>query len=138
MVEEKTKQINGKKYIVPSDINERKHKHRDKKNWVSLWFYRERKKTSVKKKNIKPDFVITSKLEYQKDVFYKMTQLSLADDSFDYYYKLKENSTKNIVKKNSRYKNPKNKKKRPSWKDYKSNKPYKICEETGKFILTFE
>ena len=101
-----------------------------------MWFYKTRRKTQVLPNEVQDDFIITSKLEYQKNTFYKLTQLSLEDDSFDYYYRLKDEVPSNIVKKNSRYKKLK---KRPKahWRDYKQ-KPHEIDEETGKFIVRFQ
>lgn len=127
--------IEGKKYILPKEVKEREHTHRKKKGWISMWFYKNRKKTRVYKKDVKDDLIITSKLEYQKGIFYKMSQLSAEDDCFDYYYKLKDDVPKNIVRKNARYKNP-FAKNRNNWKNVKFENNYEQAED-GKFIVRF-
>jgi len=127
-------EINGEDYLIPAGLNVSPHKHRDKENWVSLWFYKGRQKQKVHPSEIQADKIITSKLEYQNNIFYKMSSMSKEDSYFDYYFKLKENSPKDLVKKNNRYKklNPKRKYK---FNEYKA-KPYKK-DPNGKFIVTF-
>ena len=95
-----------------------------------MWFYKNRKKTRVFKKDVKDDLIITSKLEYQKGIFYKMSQLSAEDDCFDYFYKLKEDGLNNIVKKNQRYKIRQSK----AWKN---NTPEYEVDDDGNFIVSF-
>jgi hypothetical protein len=135
-------QIDNQHYLIPKEVLNKSHKHRKKDNWVKLWFYKNRKITEVKKEHVKIDKQITSKLEYQKNVFYKMTQISYEDDCFDYYFKLKDDfRKKNIVKKNSRFKNQipnTNKKALSLHNDYCYKKPYRVCPETGKFIVSFD
>jgi len=128
------KTINDQNYLIPEGLNINPHKHRDKTKWVSLWFYKGRRKKAVLPHQVEVDKVITSKLEYQKDIFYKMSSMSKEDCYFDYYFKLKDDIPKDLVKKNNRYKkiNPKKKKK---FDEYIS-KPYKRDAE-GKFIVTF-
>lgn len=132
----KVKTINKEKYLIPRDLNINPHKHRKKKNWVSLWFYKQRRKTSVLPNQISTDRVITSKLEYQKDIFYKMSSMSREDSYFDYYFKLKDNTPKDLVKKNNRYKKSNPHKKIIKVNEYQS-KPYKR-DASGKFIVTFK
>jgi len=133
--------INGENYIVPAKINKKQHIHRRPDNWVSLWFYKNRKKTRVLEPlDVVSDKVITSKLQYQKDIFYKMSQMSEEDEFFDYYFKLKHKiQKKNIVKKNNRYKkgNPRTKYNKNSyqWREYK-RKPF-IRDASGRVILEF-
>tara|TARA_R110000803_G_scaffold101544_4_gene169480 strand:- start:267 stop:671 length:405 start_codon:yes stop_codon:yes gene_type:complete len=127
-----TIEIGGNSFLLPDDVITKTHKHRKKDKWVSMWFYKDHKKNRVFKKDIKDDFIITSKLEYQKGIFYKMSQLSAEDDCFDYYYKLKDGVSKNIVKKNQRYKvcNAK----RNAWKD---QKPSPERTEEGSYVVSF-
>lgn len=125
--------IEGKRYALPHVPMDKDHKHRNKKNWVSMWFYKNRKKTRVLKSDVKEDLIITSKLEYQKGIFYKMSQLSAEDESFDYFYKLKEGGLNNIVKKNQRYKVGINRKN--AWRD---TKPNYETDKAGNFIVSFE
>ena len=134
-------EINGENYIVPAKINKKRHTHRNPQNWVSLWFYKDRKKTRVLEPlDVVSDKVITSKLEYQKDIFYKMSQMSEEDEFFDYYFKLKHViKDKNIVKKNNRYKkgNPRNKYNKNSnkWREY--NTTPLLRDASGRVILIF-
>lgn len=134
------KEINGENYKIPASLKCNPHKHRDKNNWVALWFYKNRKKTEVLPDQVKVDKVITSKLEYQKDIFYKMSQMSEEDEYFDYYFRLKDKiRDKNLVKKNNRYKkgHPANKfGKKNKWKEYKGL-PHER-DENGKFIVRFQ
>ena len=129
-----TKIINEEVYIIPEGLNLNPHKHRDAKNWVALWFYKGRHKSMVLADQLESDKIITSKLEYQKNIFYKMSSMSNEDEYFDYFFKLKDGSPNNLVKKNNRYKktNPRKKKK---YNDYQA-KPYKR-DKDGKFIVTF-
>tara|TARA_R110002012_G_scaffold317421_1_gene533728 strand:+ start:1240 stop:1644 length:405 start_codon:yes stop_codon:yes gene_type:complete len=134
MNDTQTIKIDGKSYILPQEVIDKNHIHRKKKNWVSMFFYKNRKKTRVWKKDCKDDLIITSKLEYQKGIFYKMSQLSAEDDCFDYFYKLKDNVPKNIVKKNQRYKMHKKYNKN----DWKNVPPTYNQDEDGKFIVRFD
>jgi hypothetical protein len=134
------KEINGENYEIPDNIKCKPHKHREEHKWISLWFYRQRRKTLVLPDQVKCDKIITSKLEYQKDTFYMMSQMSEEDQYFNYYFRLKDKvKDKNLVKKNGRFKkiNPKNKAKKIKhlWKDYKA-KPHEI-DEDGKYIVRF-
>jgi len=94
--------INKVKYLIPNEIKQSKRKHRQNKGWINLYFFKKRQKKKVEKKWVQDDLIITSKLEYQKGIFYKMSSLSKSDDTFDFYYKLKDTAPKNIVKKNLR------------------------------------
>ena len=74
--------IDGKRYIVPNEIIKNSHKHHEPQKWVAMWFYKKNKKKIVFPNQICDD-IITSKSEYQKDMFYKMSFVSASDDSFD-------------------------------------------------------
>jgi len=96
--------IDGVKYYIPNRIMEKQHKHRINNEWVTLWFYKNRRQFTTIKKDVKIDKEITSKLEYKRDTFYKMTTLSEEDPHFDYFFKLKEEiKTGNVVKRNGRF-----------------------------------
>lgn len=127
--------INDETYILPNNILTKKHKHRESEKWVSMWFYKDRQKTKVKKTEVKEDLIITSKLEYQKGIFYKLSQLSAEDDCFDYYYKLKEDIPTNVVKKNRRYKKGLNKNPKQTWKN---QPPLYVRDKDGMFIVSFD
>ena len=63
-----------------------------------------------------------------------MSQLSAEDDTFDYFYKLKEGGLNNIIKKNQRYKVGINNRKN-AWKDIRQK--YQT-DSGGNFIVEFE
>ena len=132
--------INDVKYYIPNKIFEKAHKHRKPVEWVTLWFYKNRKRTFIENKNITTDKEITSKLEYNINTFYKMTTLSAEDDYFDYFYRLKPTVDKgNILKKNNRYKRRGNSKLKKHFKgvEYGSDKPHKWTDD-GKIIVEFK
>jgi len=56
----------------------------------------------VGKDNIDYDYEVSSTLAYNKNVFYKMTTMSNQDTFFDYYFKLKNDLPKIVVKKSNR------------------------------------
>jgi hypothetical protein len=137
----------GKNVYIPNELFNQSHIHRKKEQWVRLWFYKNRKKYEVKPNEIQMDYDITSKLEYQKGTFYKISQLSHDDNYFDYYYKLKTGLPKDIFKKNNRYKTPISSSRiNPRTK---SKKPVSYCEKMsetvnckintdGSFVVMFE
>jgi hypothetical protein len=132
------KKINGENYLIPPNIKLDLHKHRNEKNWVSLWFFKNRKKTKIDPSSIKCDKIITSKLEYQSNIFYKMSQMSDEDMHFNYYFRIKDDlKKKNIIKKNSRYK-----KGHPTYKNKRIKDEYKSpplqMDKDGKYIVTFQ
>ena len=86
-----------------------KHKHRDLSQWSKIYFYKDRQKTIVPPDTIKVDHEITSSLEYQHNIFYKLSHLSDNDATFDYYYKLKSDVPSILFKPNNRYRVPHNK-----------------------------
>ena len=123
-------------YLVAS-----RHKHRAPGNWSKFYFYRNRSKTVVLPENIKCDFEVTSSLEYQQDIFYKLSHLSDNDSTFDYYYKLKTDIPNILFKQNNRYKTPQatnkrtNKPRTSHWK----NNPTQVfnVNKDGKIEVTF-
>ena len=130
----------GKLVYIPNELFVPKRKHRKKDKWVRLWFYKDRRKMSVSKKNLGVDIEITSKLEYQTDTFYKISQLSADDYYFDYFYKLKTGLPTDIFKKNNRFKTPisdARKKSKLSWKDPPAEKAYPLNDK-GEYVVTFD
>ncbi len=137
----KTKEVwlDGKKYEVPNEIIKNSHKHHEPNKWVAMWFYKKNKKQLVCPDEISSD-IITSKSEYQRDIFYKMSFVSAADDCFDYFFKLKPNVPKNIVKKNSKWgsgKKVKTRTKKGQNKHFQKVKT-KYPIKNGKFVLSFK
>ncbi len=128
-------------YVPDEYLDSVKHKHRKPGKWSKFYFYRNRTKTEVSIDNIKSDFEITSSLEYQQDIFYKLSHLSDSDCTFDYFYKLKTDIPNIIFKKNNRYKTPQSSNKRtnkPRTAHWKNN-PTQIfnVNKDGKIEVIF-
>lgn len=130
----------GKIVFIGNKYFENVRTHHEPESWINLWFYKDRKKNKVYAQDVKCDYEITSKLEYKADTFYKLSQLSSGDNTFDYYYRLKSGLPTDIFKKNNRYKAPKVgqqiKPKRNSWK-HSTDKIYDVNTD-GKFVVSFE
>ena len=137
-------QIKNEKYHVPDELKTAiKSKHRNPKTWCKFYWYRDRTKQEVDQNKIKQDKVITSRLDYCRDTFYKISAMSAQDEYFDYFFKLKPHLDKTVVKKNERFKKesfnpqaPFKKRREKSWKDkpYPSNYEY---TDDGKVIVRF-
>ena len=109
------------------------HKHQNQKNWTSFYYYKDKKRHAIGKENLDYDYEVSSTLAYNKNVFYKMTTMSNQDTFFDYYFKLKNDLPKIVVKKSNR------KGKSDRTKNVKESnlpKKYEISED-GKFICRF-
>jgi hypothetical protein len=90
--------IDNNKYNLLKKPNKRVHRTDD---WIRLYFYRNRKKTKVE--CVKDyDREITSSLDFNKNTLYRITAMSNQDEHFDYFFKVKDNAPKVIVKKNKR------------------------------------
>lgn len=125
------------KLIKPSDITEPQHKHRKKEDWVKLHYYRDRRSTIIENDKIK-DIVgeITSIGEYNKNTFYRLSQVSSKDPVWDTYIKLKSNLPPEIAKRNHRYRQP------TKLKSDTAKKPNKFAyndftKRYGKFVMDF-
>ncbi len=129
--------IDKETYFIKKNLLRQKSKHRNPKNWITLWFYKDRKPTMVPPSNVIVDRLISSKLQYQKGHFYKMTTMSAEDPTFDYYFKIKPSiKAKHLIKRNGRgrgmtIQDPN--KKIVHWKDYKA--PLTIIDD--KVIVSF-
>ena len=94
-------------YLPPSVRQNLQRKHRDKKDWIDIYFYQKRKIFPVKPHQI----VATSVQPYKKKVFYRCSQLCNNDPVFDYYKILKPHPCKKIgikrktIQKYTKYKN---------------------------------
>ncbi len=125
------------KVFCPTDVIQKyKHKHTNDKNWTRFYYYKDKKRHQVGNENIEFDYEVSSTLAYNKNVFYKMTTMSNQDGFFDYYFKLKNNLPKIVVKKSNR-KNQSNRTK--NIKEVGTNPTLPpICPESGKFICHFK
>ncbi len=70
--------------------------------WSRFYYYRNKKRTDVKKSQILTDLQVSSTNLLHRGTFYKMTHLSNDDLFFDYYYKLKDTIGTCVVKKTRR------------------------------------
>ena len=75
------------------------HKHQKDKEWTRFYYYKDKKRHAIGKENLDYDYEVSSTLAYNKNVFYKMTTMSNQDTFFDYYFKLKNDLPKIVVKK---------------------------------------
>ena len=115
--------------IFESEVVPKKYKKR-KNNWKKLYYFKKRKKTEIIPKNITTDKIITSALQYQVGVFYKISQESERDEYFDYYFILKEDAPQTILKPTRRHH------KKTAWKYERSNE-FEL-DECGNIVLTFD
>ena len=129
----------GKMVFIPREYFEKHRSHRNKDKWIRLWFYKDRQRLPVTKSQVKYDYDVTSKLEYHLGTFYKLSQLSAEDDTFDYYFKLKSGLPKDVFKKNNRYKSPSSMRRTQAnrWKENPVPKTFVVNNE-GKFLVSFE
>jgi hypothetical protein len=124
-------------FINPSIVTKYSHKNTDPEKWCRFYYYKNKKKTIIN--NISYDNEVSSTLNYKKDTFYLMSIMSHKDPYFDYYFTLKANLPKSIIKKSNRN----TKKNKPSSKinynnTYNQKKPYEICPKTKKIIVRFD
>jgi len=122
-------------YIDPAIITKYSHKNSNPEDWCRFYYYKNKKKTLVN--NISYDNEVSSTLNYKKNTFYLMSIMSHKDPYFDYYFCLKPDLPKCIVKKSNRnvkFNKPKNK---IDLHEYK-HKDYDRCPKTGKIIVRFD
>ncbi len=124
-----------KVYCPKEVVAKYKHKHTKEKDWTRFFYYKEKRRHCVLPENIEFDYEVSSTLAYNKNVFYKMTTMSNQDTFFDYYFKLKDELPKIVVKKSNRH----GKSQRTSTKML-LNEKLKLYEmsENGKFICRFK
>ena len=99
-------EICGKKVFIPQKLLKKYQRH-DSSEWVSIYYYKKKSipiHDSQIKDNIEEVKYISSRLDYRKGVFYKMSQASYNDYHFDYYFKLKDNAPNLILSKTKKSK----------------------------------
>lgn len=123
-----------KVYCPKEVVAKYNHKHQKDKDWTRFYYYKDKKRHAVGKDNIDYDYEVSSTLAYNKNVFYKMTTMSNQDTFFDYYFKLKNDLPKIVVKKSNR----KGRSERTLIKNeiIKKKTDYEMSED-GKFICRF-
>lgn len=122
-------------YIDPAIITKYSHKNTNPEDWSRFYYYKNKKKTLVN--NISYDNEVSSTLNYKKDTFYLMSIMSHKDPYFDYYFCLKPDLPKCIIKKSNRNTKIYKPKSRTSFTEY-TRKPYETCSKTGKIIVRFD
>ena len=129
------------KLFIPENIRERKHRA-DSSEWVKTYYYKDRKRTEVEEEKIlslenEYDLLCTSLKVYQRNVFYKLSQLSKKDPMFDYYCKLKNDVPDEVLKKYHKFdpcKNIGTKNKNPTFKkDFE--RPVYEKSKCGKYFV---
>ena len=110
-------------------IQKYKHKHQDESAWTRFYYYKDKQRTAVPPDNIDYDYEVSSTLAYNKNVFYKMTTMSNSDTFFDYYFKLKPELPKVVVKSSNR--------KSQRLKRFQDQKPKPEFTKDGKVIVRF-
>jgi len=125
---------NLKIYCDPSIVTKYSHKQTNPKEWVRFYYYKKKRRHIVNKENISYDYEVSSTLNYNKNVFYKMTSMSASDGYFDYYFKLKDHLPSTVVKKSNRENKSERSRRLPP---KKSIKDYEMTKD-GKFIVRFD
>lgn len=120
-------------YCPKEIIQKYKHKHMKANEWTRFYYYKNKRRIIVGTENIEYDYEVSSTLAYNKNVFYKMTTMSSSDTFFDYYFKLKPELPKVVIK----YSNRKNERQaKNAWKN-PPKPPRHICPKTGRVIIKF-
>lgn len=114
-------------------IKKYKHKNTDPEDWVRFYYYKNKKKTLVE--DLDYDFEVSSTLNYKKNTMYLMSIMSQKDPYFDYYFTLKSDLPKCIIKKSNRNKSD-NTRHKTKINVYKPD--YDRCPKTGKIIVRFD
>jgi len=124
---------NLKIYCSPEIVAKYKHKQKKPQEWTRFYYYKQ-KRYKIPNENIQYDYEVSSTLNYNKNVFYKMTAMSNNDGYFDYYYKLKDELPNVVVKKSNRY----GKSQATQLKVLSEKPSVPTCPDTGKFIINFQ
>ena len=145
-----------KAYIPHHLIHRKNAVDKSEKKWVKVFYYKDRNRVEVPKENI--DFIeneydafCVSLKTFQRQTFYKLSQLSNIDKTWDYYAILKKDVPDEFLKKCKRNEptkfigNPqygihykpysRRKKSDLSWK---GKKPITVDIKKGKFVLNFD
>jgi|TARA_R110000765_G_scaffold18336_4_gene49247 hypothetical protein len=114
-------------------IKKYKHKNTDPDEWIRFYYYKNKKKTLVE--DLDYDFEVSSTLNYKTNTMYLMSIMSQKDPYFDYYFTLKSDLPKCIIKKSNRNKSD-NVRNKTKINNYKTD--YERCPKTGKIIVRFD
>tara|TARA_Y100001972_G_C7622577_1_gene312263 strand:+ start:446 stop:874 length:429 start_codon:yes stop_codon:yes gene_type:complete len=78
--------------LVPDKITNAKRKHKNKKEWITIYYYLDKKRC----KAIIDENVCSSKVELRRNCMYKISNLSKNDNLYDYYKILKPHIAENL------------------------------------------
>ena len=125
---------NLKIFCPPNIVTKYSHKQQAPKDWTRFYYDKNKKRHLVKPENIDYDYEVSSTLNYNKYVFYKMTTMSNQDGYFNYYFKLKDNLPNVVIKKSNRHN------KSEKTKSFVNNMKVSDYEtdKNGKFIVRFD
>ena len=128
---------NLKIYCPANIITKYSHKHKIPSDWIRFYYYKNKQQQTATMDDIAFDYEVSSTLNYKKNVFYKMTTMSSEDNYFDYFFKLKSDLPKCVVKKSNRYGRTNKQKilKKQSWFNPDKNPPE--MSPDGKYICRF-
>jgi hypothetical protein len=85
-------------FISPEVVNRYHHKQTAKEPSTRFYYFVERQKTYVPPENVSYDYEVSSTLSYKKNCFYKMSHLSNLDAYFDFFFMLKDECPKTVVR----------------------------------------
>tara|TARA_R100001591_G_scaffold105354_1_gene113358 strand:+ start:1505 stop:1927 length:423 start_codon:yes stop_codon:yes gene_type:complete len=134
-----------KSILIPEEIITKKRKHKNKKEWITIYYYVDKKRC----KAVIDENICSSKIELRRNCMYKISNLSKNDNLYDYYRILKPEIAENLrVKEVARlntlksrsntnvydYTKKKYKKSDNSWRGEKCNQ---IKVHSGPIVLHF-
>ena len=80
-----------KNILIPEEIIKKKRKHKNKKDWITIYYYVDKKRC----KAIINENICSSKVELRRNCMYKISNLSKNDNLYDYYRILKPHIAEN-------------------------------------------
>ena len=81
-----------KSILIPTNILKKKRKHKNKKDWITIYYYIDKKRC----KAVINENICSSKVELRRDTMYKISNLSKNDNLYDYYRILKPKISENL------------------------------------------
>lgn len=81
-----------KNILIPNEILKKKRKHKNKKEWITIYYYVDKKRC----KAVIDENICSSKLELRRNCMYKISNLSRNDNLYDYYRILKPEISENL------------------------------------------
>ena len=81
-----------KSILIPEEIITKKRKHKNKKEWITIYYYVDKKRC----KAVIDENICSSKIELRRNCMYKISNLSKNDNLYDYYRILKPEIAENL------------------------------------------